>query len=1077
MADSKTPTPPPPAEQGQPTRPSTFDASWDAADASVFDPTSLPLAKAPRAWERQPHSPFARNGKYRKVWKRNETRTTRSKTKAGDGKEVVKKGEQSGTHTPRKVVKKRALDALPADTTATPGRVRPKSKAFAATRYDSPRRQSGRIARKLVSTGLSESGSDAYGSVWTGTQSQKNTAAKNSVEHIHSRDAQSADSPHSETMEAVTQDSTASEAAQEEPTLETEQKPAQALDTGEDQIAEQVVEQETAEQEQTKVTQDPSDEEGTEGDAIPGPEEAPNGAALESAIDTSELSSDLHEVSEAATITTDQETAELQDDLEQHKTHEEGTESRHEVPGDPKIEGQPPVDSVEQTTEAPRKEGASGSPEASGPLVEESVATPETAAPDMPVSSIEEVDTSADTTASTQMEPTGVPENHTDTDADIDVAESHAFWLSVAKAKQEERDAQRAENAQIAQEESVGTPEIELTTEDQSFTQESSGQQNQLEEEQAEAEQPAQSNVEAESPKEEPTLVNDASNGISPQDTSSTNQQEPARRPNLEFSASKLFGEAPEPSENEKEQEGVDQDTNLRDGYDEGEDSLIDMPSPSLSNNESPNFASVADTLTLNLPDKLYTKDDEASEEEPGVDSPTDVDAAYLREFLSRSDAAKAKRATISKRESLTNRRDSGRVRQALESPRVALETKDPNSPQYSDSPYKRLREGRELKSEEAKRRKLELPLDAELKALVEEGLAFHIALDCGTLDITEDATPEPEAAPEPKSTRRSSRARTTRLPATPSASAPNRIPVRRADGNAPVVLKKTEAQELAIATRTNTRKNKSGAVAAPARLKKLQAEALKAESSPSPLLVCSDPNVEVFEASRIKWDQQLVYFQEKESSSPASLSDDELATGGVDESLKSKKAATSRAKRTKGLGASNGTPAKGLLAPASLLPESVVKESEASKPRAKKTAAKTGRPKKGSAQAKEEVQKETINSDPLASLVETAEKPRKETPIPLPKPNPPRFPPSQLPMPASAKKSRLQSPKKIKLPEPAQPAAKPAQSKAGGVGITGGTPKKMPATRLSATSGESSGGAAGSGMSIGQRRRAGRRA
>ena len=64
------------------------------------------------------------------------------------------------------------------------------------------------------------------------------------------------------------------------------------------------------------------------------------------------------------------------------------------------------------------------------------------------------------------------------------------------------------------------------------------------------------------------------------------------------------------------------------------------------------------------------------------------------------------------------------------------------------------------------------------------------------------------EVTAEPASCRRSTR---TRLPA-PSKTAPGApsfIPVRRADGADPVVLQKSQAQELALTTRANTRRNK----------------------------------------------------------------------------------------------------------------------------------------------------------------------------------------------------------------------------------------------------------------------------
>ena len=70
------------------------------------------------------------------------------------------------------------------------------------------------------------------------------------------------------------------------------------------------------------------------------------------------------------------------------------------------------------------------------------------------------------------------------------------------------------------------------------------------------------------------------------------------------------------------------------------------------------------------------------------------------------------------------------------------------------------------------------------------------------------DSDDDEECTAEPASCRRSMR---TRLPAPSKAvpGAPSFIPVRRADGTDPVVLQKSQAQELAITTRANTRRNK----------------------------------------------------------------------------------------------------------------------------------------------------------------------------------------------------------------------------------------------------------------------------
>lgn len=71
------------------------------------------------------------------------------------------------------------------------------------------------------------------------------------------------------------------------------------------------------------------------------------------------------------------------------------------------------------------------------------------------------------------------------------------------------------------------------------------------------------------------------------------------------------------------------------------------------------------------------------------------------------------------------------------------------------------------------------------------------------------DSDDTEEIGATPTSCRRSTR---TRLPAPSKAAppgAPSFIPVRRADGTDPVVLQKSQAQELAIVTRANTRRNK----------------------------------------------------------------------------------------------------------------------------------------------------------------------------------------------------------------------------------------------------------------------------
>ena len=70
------------------------------------------------------------------------------------------------------------------------------------------------------------------------------------------------------------------------------------------------------------------------------------------------------------------------------------------------------------------------------------------------------------------------------------------------------------------------------------------------------------------------------------------------------------------------------------------------------------------------------------------------------------------------------------------------------------------------------------------------------------------DSDGDEEQTAEPASCRRSTRARLP-APAKTPPGAPSFIPVRRADGTDPVVLQKSQAQELAVTTRANTRRNK----------------------------------------------------------------------------------------------------------------------------------------------------------------------------------------------------------------------------------------------------------------------------
>ncbi|KAI9814613.1 MAG: hypothetical protein M1827_003169 [Pycnora praestabilis] len=140
------------------------------------------------------------------------------------------------------------------------------------------------------------------------------------------------------------------------------------------------------------------------------------------------------------------------------------------------------------------------------------------------------------------------------------------------------------------------------------------------------------------------------------------------------------------------------------------------------------------------------------------------------------------------------------------------------------------------------------------------------------------------EGQDETTNFRRSTRARLP-VPSKPALGVPSFIPVRRADGSEPVILQKSEAQELGTITRANTRRNKGHA------------------NKPSVTILGLAQMLEVDNARRerreggkqVAWDEQLVYFRQ------------------LEEELKEENRPVEKRpklKRLKGLGATNGTPA-----------------------------------------------------------------------------------------------------------------------------------------------------------------------
>ena len=135
------------------------------------------------------------------------------------------------------------------------------------------------------------------------------------------------------------------------------------------------------------------------------------------------------------------------------------------------------------------------------------------------------------------------------------------------------------------------------------------------------------------------------------------------------------------------------------------------------------------------------------------------------------------------------------------------------------------------------------------------------------------------------------SRHRTTHTcPSVPTTQCPpTSIPVRRPDGSEPIVLLKSAAQELAITTRANTRRNKGSS-----KLPKLVLESLMAAVVEIPPVIKNDPR----STKSVGWDKNLVYFRE---------------SVGKKEGKKEKEGKAkvkSKAKSHKALGATNDSPA-----------------------------------------------------------------------------------------------------------------------------------------------------------------------
>jgi hypothetical protein len=157
-------------------------------------------------------------------------------------------------------------------------------------------------------------------------------------------------------------------------------------------------------------------------------------------------------------------------------------------------------------------------------------------------------------------------------------------------------------------------------------------------------------------------------------------------------------------------------------------------------------------------------------------------DAALLSEFLSRAQAKRAANAAMVPKDAQ----------------RLVEETMTPDSPTV---PSRRALEELDKNSPSPQKAQVSTPVKADKKAA-----------DAPADRPTENADTQPVS---PTLCRRSNRTKphqSQQQRASSGPTLPNQIPVRRANGTEFVFLQRTEAQELALATRRNTRRNKGDA-------------------------------------------------------------------------------------------------------------------------------------------------------------------------------------------------------------------------------------------------------------------------
>jgi hypothetical protein len=108
--DNSTSSPQHPSNQSPNPPPSTWTqdaSSWTPSKTTSLLPTSLPVSKPHRAWERVPKAPVAQHSRVKQVWRREYGLRSQPNTEEKAGKEEEDVSRNAEKRSPTRVVKKK----------------------------------------------------------------------------------------------------------------------------------------------------------------------------------------------------------------------------------------------------------------------------------------------------------------------------------------------------------------------------------------------------------------------------------------------------------------------------------------------------------------------------------------------------------------------------------------------------------------------------------------------------------------------------------------------------------------------------------------------------------------------------------------------------------------------------------------------------------------------------------------------------------------------------------------------------------------------------------------------------------